>query len=1161
MPPNTTTSTESDKPFGITYIGAYVPLVLDLEELNYDTWRELFETHCLTFGVLSHLTTIPAEQSDSWKKLDSLVKLWLYGTISKPLIQMILKKGLTAHDVWQNLENLFRDNKDARAMQLEHDLRTITIGDLSVTDYCQKIKTISDLLANIDSAVPEKTLVSYMVNGLSDKYDQVAGIIRHKDPLPSFLQVRSMLLLEESILSRRAPVSAVHRDHSSAPTVLHVGNPMSRQNSHNDRRANGGRNQPRNNNNNRRQNDGNNRRSDNRRQQQPATPPPWLYWGAPPPWMPPTSWFPSAVSTQQAHHNNWAPRSQQPQQQWGNHPQWTNQPQWANQHQSRHNQTSHPVAFLTTTENSTAWPTDQMTTLPQNFNTLSLDDPGSSGWFMDTGATSHLTADTSSLSSISNKCNISSIYVGDGSTIPVTNMGHSTLPSSHRTLHLHNVLVTPQIIKNLISVRKFVRDNKCSIEFEAFGFSVKDFKTRRVLLRCDSTGDLHPVTSTKSSHVALLTSSPVTWHQRLGHPGNEVLQSLISSQFISCNRVKMNALCHACQLGKHTRLPFSRSTSIVHSPFDLIHSDLWTSPVSSNSGLKYYILFLDHFSHYVWVYPLRRKCDALSKFIHFRNIVKTQFKTEIKEFQCDHGGEFDNLALHTLLDNHGIHIRFSCPKTSQQNGKSERMIRSINNFIRTLLFHAHIPPTYWVEALLTATHLLNLLPSKSINNEIPFVKLFNKQPSYSHLRVFGCLCFPHKNTSHKLVPRSSPCIFLGYPSHHRGYRCLDLSTKKIILSRHVTFDESVFPFASMTPTQPPSYTFLDSNIEPNAISKQLLTSPSPSSSIDNPTPHQESPSQLYLNLSSSATAPTSSVPPQPRSTHPMPPSSSHQMTTRSKQGITKPIQRLNLLTTSISPIPRSHLQALKDSNWKQAMRDEYNALIKNNTWTLVPRPASANVVRCMWLFKHKNNADGSLSRYKARLVANGRSQQPGFDCSDTFSPVVKPTTIRTVLSIAVSRGWPAHQLDVKNAFLHGQLAETVYLFQPPGFVDTANPSHVCLLQKSLYGLKQAPRAWFQRFATYAISIGFAPSKTDSSLFVYKHGSDLAYLLLYVDDIILIASSQTVLTALMNTLSKEFAMTDLGQLNYFLGISVTRSSKSMFYRKRNMLQTSWNEQIC
>ena len=176
----------------------------------------------------------------------------------------------------------------------------------------------------------------------------------------------------------------------------------------------------------------------------------------------------------------------------------------------------------------------------------------------------------------------------------------------------------------------------------------------------------------------------------------------------------------------------------------------------------------------------------------------------------------------------------------------------------------------------------------------------------------------------------------------------------------------------------------------------------------------------------------------------------------------------------------------------------------------MPRPPGAHVISGKWIFKNKYNADGSLERHKARWVVRGFSQRPRLDFDQTFSPVVKPATIRMVLHLAAARDWPVHQLDVKNAFLHGDLTEKVYCQQPAGFVDPAHPNDICLLRKSLYGLKQAPRAWFQCFATHLQRLGFVPSKSDSSLFVLRRGSDVAHLLLYVDDIVLAASTTALL---------------------------------------------------
>jgi hypothetical protein len=203
------------------------------------------------------------------------------------------------------------------------------------------------------------------------------------------------------------------------------------------------------------------------------------------------------------------------------------------------------------------------------------------------------------------------------------------------------------------------------------------------------------------------------------------------------------------------------------------------------------------------------------------------------------------------------------------------------------------------------------------------------------------------------------------------------------------------------------------------------------------------------------------------------------MHTRSKSGIFVPKKHFNIsVSQSLSPIPFNYRSALKDPNWLSAMQEEYNTLMTQNTWTLVPRPAGANVVTGKWIFHHKFNTDGSLARYKTRWVVRGFTQQQGVDYEETFSHVIKPTTIRVVLSLAISKDWFIHQLDVKNTFLHGNLSETVYAHQPAGFVSLSHFGFVCKLNKSLYGLKQSPRTWFLRFTSFLSRLGFrAPNPT------------------------------------------------------------------------------------
>lgn len=240
-------------------------------------------------------------------------------------------------------------------------------------------------------------------------------------------------------------------------------------------------------------------------------------------------------------------------------------------------------------------------------------------------------------------------------------------------------------------------------------------------------------------------------------------------------------------------------------------------------------------------------------------------------------------------------------------------------------------------------------------------------------------------------------------------------------------------------------------------------------------------------------------------------------------------------------------------HWKAAMDDEIRALYTNDTWELTERPSNTNVIRSKWIYKTKLKEDGTIERFKARLVAQGYTQVEGIDFNETFSPVIKHTTIRLILALAVSKNWTLRQLDVQNALLHGDLKEEVYMSQPPGYIDRNFHNHVCKLKKSIYRLKQAPQAWFDHLSHYLVSPCFVCCIYDPSLFILKQDSNIAFMSVYVDDIILTDTNPSFLTKLIASLSTEFTLKDLGDLHFFLGVEVQSTPQG-----RHLIQVNYTK---
>ena len=248
-------------------------------------------------------------------------------------------------------------------------------------------------------------------------------------------------------------------------------------------------------------------------------------------------------------------------------------------------------------------------------------------------------------------------------------------------------------------------------------------------------------------------------------------------------------------------------------------------------------------------------------------------------------------------------------------------------------------------------------------------------------------------------------------------------------------------------------------------------------------------------------------------------------------------------------IPRSHVEAAQVREWKVAMDHEVEALVSRGTWTLVPRPADANIVTCKWVFTIKYHPDGTIAHHKARLVARGFTQAYGIDYTETFSPVVRLNSVRVLLSLAVNQAWSLHQLDVSNAFLYGDLEEQVFMEQPPGYVAQGESSKVCFLRKAIYGLKQSPRAWFAKFSGLLSAFGFTSCAADPTVLTKKTKGGLVILAVYVDDIILIGSDDTGILATKTYLQQHLSIRDLGSPRYFLGIEFAHQDGKLALTQR------------
>jgi transposase InsO family protein len=794
---------------------------------------------------------------------------------------------------------------------------------------------------------------------------------------------------------------------------------------------------------------------------------------------------------------------------------------------------------------------------------------GSNSWILDSGATFHMSPHRRWFSSYNQMRG--TVYLGNNISLAIEGIGHIRIKMFDGVVRSMECWHVPQMKRNLISLSTL--DDQ-GYKVHAEGGTLKVGKGSMTLMKGKLSARLYYLQGTVIMGEAVVASANTEasddsgasedstsdsgetctsrrdhnqsqlWHLRLGHMSDKGLTLLKKQNLLDGYKGHPLKFCEHCVFGKQTRVKFSKEG--VHTTkdrLDYIHSDLWgPNRVLSKSGGRFYMTLIDDHSRMVWVYILKSKDEAFPTFIKWKAMVEKQTERKVKCLRTDNGLEYCNKEFNEFCSKEGIVRHRTCTGTPQQNGVAERMNRTLCDRARSMLSHAGVSKDFWAEAICTACYLVNRSPSMAIGNKTPLEVWSGSPAGYKHLRVFGCPAYAHVKDG-KLEPRARKCIFLGYEAGVKGYRlwCTDPKSPGIMISRDVTFNE----FASLDKQEEKAIAKIDHGVG-NQMELVLDNAPTAQPSITEEEQVRDLSHNTEVSEAQEQQQGYSIAAGRQRRQSKLP-----QRYANVVDGNLVGYANLVEFALSVAEIidvdePSSFNEAISGSEadeWIGAMGEEIESLHKNQTWALAPLPKGKKLVGCKWVFKKKEGNPGvEPPRFKARLVAKGFTQREGIDYNEVFSPVVKHSSIRALLALVTLLNYELEQLDVKTAFLHGELEEEIYMSQPEGFVVPGKEDQVCLLKKSLYGLKQSPRQWYKRFDAFMVHNGFTRSAYDSCVYHGKLGEDSVYLLLYVDDMLIAAKSMSAVNKLKKQLGKEFDMKDLGGARKILGMEITRDRR-------------------
>lgn len=809
-----------------------------------------------------------------------------------------------------------------------------------------------------------------------------------------------------------------------------------------------------------------------------------------------------------------------------------------------------------------------------------------SNWVLDSGCTSHMTyarENFTTLKADSSKLNFAS---KDQSTEIKGRGTVKIVTKEYGTVNLLETLYVPTLTTNLLSVAK-ITQNGGTVTFTGNKATVT--KNNKTMLTAEKKNNLYYVktqvkpcctVTPETNMVTTQENSIGDWHRKLGHMNDKDLHLALKNETLiglNFNKDEVLSDCEACIQAKMTQVPSPnpRTTPRTMQRLEIVHSDV-CGPIKTTStgGNKYFVTFIDDYSRYGRVYFLKHKSDVLQKFKEYKEEMEKFTGNKIKFLQTDNGTEYINKEFQNYLKANGIAQRLSAPYTPHQNGLAERKNRTLVEKARAMLIDSKAELHLWAEAVNTANYLANRSVNSAIGNQTPFERWVLRKPCVNHLHPFGSKAFVLKKgpKGHKFAPKATPGLFVGYSEISKAYKIYIPTERKTVTSKDVKILKTNFYETASTNILNNDTTSLQENQTPQTEMIEIELENNEEDTTEsydrvhdlNDSVYEESLEQV--DQIESTTPETGNVDTLQQDETNIDDESvnvehtQNQRSLRDRSLLQLPQRYEDFVLAAADDVnkygePDSYKEALNSPDkdkWLEAMLSEISSLDENETWELVKLPKGRKALKNKWVYKIKTNPDGTIKRYKARLVIKGFSQTPGVDYDKTFSPVARLSTIRALLATAVKQNLRLLQFDVTTAFLNGKVEEQIFMDQPEGFNDGTD--RVCLLKRSLYGLKQAPRCWNTCINDFLLQSGFKQSEADPCLYTRVRGTKKVHIALYVDDGLVASNNIDAETEFIDELQKKLKIRTT-PATYFLGIEISKVNTKITLR-----QTSYTKKL-